>query len=123
MLEAIKVFFLKHIVITKRKLYRLTHKTTESGMYAAYYIVQKYINEERSDDFNAAYEELVNEYAQRSPDIEGVAMSKQIMGAMFALTKLTFFATNKDREKIYSWINREPSRMILQMYVHEAFFP
>ena len=42
------------------KLYKPKYKLTARGIYLCNYLIEKYINETRSDDYNQDYEEIVD---------------------------------------------------------------
>ena len=48
--------FYRFIHWIRNKTYKPRHQLTARGLYACYYIIEKYINEIQSNDFNQNYE-------------------------------------------------------------------
>ena len=52
--------FYRFIHWIHNKTYRPHHQLTARGLYACYYIIEKYINEIQTNDFNQNYEEMID---------------------------------------------------------------
>ncbi len=116
------------------KLYKPKHKLTACGIYLCYYIVEKYINETRRDDFNQEYEEIVDKklaliestpFFSRFKDKEGDTVEisdsdKRDFAAQMVIVAMLYLCREKDRETVYSYIKNERTLELIKECIREG---
>lgn len=116
------------------KLYKPKHQLTARGIYLCYYIIEKYINKTRRDDFNQEYEEIVNKklaliestpFFSRFKDKEGDAVEisdsvKRDFAARMVIVAILYFCCEKDRETVYGYIKNELTLELIKGCIKEG---
>lgn len=122
-----KLTFKNIFYIIKNKIFlriaRFRYHTTEKAVFAAYYLVNKYINCTTPNDYNAHYETLVDTIAQKLTQRKDIVITPAELreyAALYAIVRLAYFADNKKREKIYSYIKDSGVREMVQRLVRRA---
>lgn len=117
------------------KMYKPKHKLTARGIYLCYYIIEKYINETRKDDFNQEYEEIIdkklarieltsffNNFKNQQGNVIEVSDSdKRDFAAQMVVAGMLYLCRKEERNKIYAYIKNENIRELIKKCVEEGF--
>lgn len=126
--------FYRFIHWIHNKLYKPKHKLSARGIYLCYYIIEKYINETRKDDFNQEYEEMIDKklariestsFFSRFKDKEGDTVEisdsdKRDFAAQMVIAAMLYFCGEKDREKVYNYIKNEHALELIKGCIKEG---
>lgn len=126
--------FYRFIHWIRNKIYRPRHQLTSRGLYACYYIVEKYINEMQPNDFNQNYEEMIDKkletiektsffYSFKNEDGSAAQISgsdKRDFAAQMVVAAMLYFCGEKDREKVYSYIEDEHALELIKGCIKEG---
>ena len=116
------------------KIYRPRHQLTARGLYACYYIIEKYINETRPNDFNQDYEEMIDKklatiektsFFSRFKDKEGNAVEisdsvKRDFAARMVIVAMLYFCCEKDKETVYGYIKNDHALELIKGCIKEG---
>ena len=116
------------------KIYRPHHQLTARGLYACYYIIEKYINEMQPNDFNQDYEEMIDKkleiiektsffYSFKNEDGSAAQISdfdKRNFAARMVIAAMLYFCGEKDRERVYSYIENEHALELIKGCIKEG---
>lgn len=117
------------------KMYKPKHKLTARGIYLCYYIIEKYINETRKNDFNQEYEEMIDKKLariestlffnnfknQQGNAIEVSDSDKRDFAAQMVVAGMLYLCRKEERNKIYAYIKNENIRELIKKCVEEGF--
>lgn len=124
-MKRIKYYF--YYIKKRIMLYFLKRKitTSDKGLYAAYYIINKYLTQISPDDYNQNYEirvDLELENLNRHHVFERLAPDStpeenRRDAAFAAAVRLTYFASPEMREKIYESMKNWDNLSLFKQYV------
>lgn len=117
------------------KMYKPKHKLTARGTYLCYYIIEKYINETRKDDFNQEYEEIIDKKLariestsffnnfknQQDNAIEVSDSDKRDFAAQMVVVGMLYLCRKEERNKVYAYIKNENILELIKKCVEEGF--
>lgn len=116
------IYWLKYFK-TKIFKWRLRHTKTLSikGLYACYYIIDKYLTRTKPDDHNEEYEIPVTMTFKRMCEMNlfnKVGIKPNLVdAAFFTVGNFLLVAPNDMREKIYAYFNDWPYVDRLKLYI------
>lgn len=127
--------FYRFIHWIHNKLYKPKHKLSARGIYLCYYIIEKYINETRKDDFNQEYEEMIDKklariestpFFSRFKDKEGDTVEisdsdKRDFAAQMVIAGILYLCRKEERNKVYAYIKNENILELIKKCVEEGF--
>lgn len=116
------------------KLYKPKHKLTARGIYLCNYLVEKYINETRPDDYNQDYEEMVdktlahikstpffNRFKDKNGEVTEIPESdKREFAALMVIVRMLYLCREEDRNKIYQYIADEHALKLIKGCIKEG---
>lgn len=125
--------FYRFIHWIRNKLYKPHYKLTARGLYACYYIIEKYINEMCSDDFNQSYEEMIDKkletiektsffYSFKNEDGSAAQIpdsDKRDFAAQMVVAAMLYLCNENDRETVYSYIKNEHALELIKGCIKE----
>ena len=116
------------------KLYKPKYKLTARGIYLCNYLIEKYINETRPDDYNQDYEEMVdkkltyikstpffNHFKDKNEEIVEIPESdKRAFAAQMVIVGMLYSCREEDRNKIYQYITDEHALELIKKCVEKG---
>lgn len=126
--------FYRFIHWIRNKTYRPHHQLTARGLYACYYIVEKYINEMQPNDFNQDYEEMIDKkletiektsffYSFKNEDGSAEQISdsdKRDFAAQMVIAAMLYLCNEKDRETVYGYIKNDRALELIKGCIKEG---
>lgn len=115
------------------KLHKQNYILTGRGLYACYYLVEKYFNN-NDNGTNAEYEEFVDKTLERietkhffqafrshfGEQIELTLEEKRGFAAQMAVIAMLYQCKNDDREKVYNYIEDENARNMVKQCIQRG---
>lgn len=109
----------------KWRMHRKMRLTTQ-GLYAAYYIIDKYLTMKKPDDYNEAYERPITHTYERMKHTHMFGKLKieenRELPAFFTLGNYILVASDDMQEKIYNYLGDWPRVDVLKKYVKSGVF-
>ena len=116
------------------KLYKPKYKLTARGIYLCNYLIEKYINETRPDDYNQDYEEIVdkkltyikstpffNHFKDKNEEIVEIPESdKRDFAAQMVIVGMLYSCREEDRNKIYQYITDEHALELIKKCIEKG---
>ena len=116
------------------KLYKPKYKLTARGIYLCNYLIEKYINETRSDDYNQDYEEIVdkkltyikstpffNHFKDKNEEVAEIPESdKRTFAAQMVIVGMLYSCREEDRNKIYQYITDEHALELIKKCIEKG---
>lgn len=126
--------FYRFIHWIHNKLYKPKHKLSAHGIYLCYYIIEKYINETRKDDFNQEYEEMIDKklaliestpffsrFKYKEGDTVEISDSdKRDFAAQMVIAGILYLCRKEERNKVYAYIKNENILELIKKCVEEG---
>lgn len=126
--------FYRFIHWIRNKTHKPHHQLTARGLYACYYIVEKYINEMQPNDFNQDYEEMIDKklatiektaffYSFKNEDGSTKQISdsdKRDFAAQMVVVAMLYLCGEKDRETVYGYIKNDRALELIKGCIKEG---